>query len=84
MQLTLTSSAVLATLLVPHAATARPAPSAAAPPHARPTAELVSLPPTSPCPAYLGPQCDSVEHELFATGQDIAALGLGRLTGHRH
>jgi hypothetical protein len=42
-----------------------------------PTAELVSLPPTSPCPAYLGPQCDSVEHELIATEQDIAALGLG-------
>jgi hypothetical protein len=77
MQLTLTSSVVLATLLVPHPPHAHRAPRSASQPHAMPTAELAKLPPSSPCPAYLGPQCDSIEHELFATGQDIAALGLG-------
>jgi Spy/CpxP family protein refolding chaperone len=29
------------------------------------------LPPTVPCPAYLGPQCDSRAHERWVTGQDI-------------
>ncbi|MGI5127962.1 hypothetical protein ACQEVB_14215 [Pseudonocardia sp. CA-107938] len=39
-----------------------------------------ALPPTSPCPAYEGPQCDSREHERYATGQDLVDLaGLPRL-----
>ncbi len=29
------------------------------------------LPPTVPCPAYPGPQCDSRAHERWVTGQDI-------------
>jgi hypothetical protein len=55
-------------------------------PTAHPTAdeapahELVSaqttdvLPPTAPCPAYLGPQCSSRAHEQWVTGQDIVDL----------
>jgi hypothetical protein len=74
MQLTLTTSAVLTTLLAPQAAAA-----AAPPSTVHPVADTspAALPPTSPCPAYFGPQCDSVEHEQIATGQDIAALGPG-------
>jgi hypothetical protein len=36
----------------------------------------IPLPRDGACPAYLGPQCDSVRHEQYATGQQIAALGL--------
>lgn len=74
MQLPLMTSAVLAMLPAPHppAVTA----SQAAPPRVAHT-HLAVLPPTGPCPAYLGPQCDSAQHEQYVTGQDIAALGLG-------
>lgn len=75
MQLIMMTSAVLSALLTPHSATTPAAPASAQP------ASVVSpaaLPPVSPCPAYLGPQCDSVQHEQIATGQSIAALGLGR------
>jgi hypothetical protein len=33
-----------------------------------------ALPPTAPCPAYLGPQCSSQAHEQWVTGQDIVDL----------
>jgi hypothetical protein len=74
MQLTLTTSAVLATLLAPHAAVEVTPPATT-----QPAADThpAALPPTSPCPAYLGPQCDSAAHEELVTGHDIAALGLG-------
>ncbi|MFC4947339.1 hypothetical protein [Pseudonocardia sp. GCM10023141] len=38
-----------------------------------------ALPPTSPCPAYLGPQCDSVEHEQIEHTQLVDAQQLANL-----
>lgn len=63
----LASSAVLATLLIPQ-------PAADTVVEAQP--QTAGLPLTSPCPAYVGPQCDSVEHEELATGQAIVAMDL--------
>ncbi|NMI00917.1 hypothetical protein [Pseudonocardia acidicola] len=80
--LPLTPPAVLTAVLAFHPASAS-APTADAPLPA-PTAETAPAPPstplplTSPCPAYLGPQCDSVEHEGWTQAQDLAAMVLGR------
>jgi hypothetical protein len=77
MQLPMTPPLVLAVLL-----TAGPA---ATDTTAEPAA--TSLPPTvdavasTDCPAYLGPQCDSPEHEQWADGQ---ALAESALHVHRH
>lgn len=75
MQLTtLTSLVVLAPLLVPHTPAAVPHTAVTQVPAQAPP---VALPPLSPCPAFLGPQCDSVQHQRLATGQGIAGLALG-------
>ncbi|WP_232666411.1 hypothetical protein [Pseudonocardia sp. TRM90224] len=84
MQLPLTPPVVLAALLV--SAPAGAAGSDALSPEVDPpeidgVAVVDQLPPTSPCPAYLGPQCDSVEHEQWVTGQDIAELATDDLGG---
>ena len=77
MQLPLTPPAVLVALLAaPTGATstAHAAPEEA-PAHVQVSASADVLPPTAPCPAYLGPQCSSRAHEQWVTGQDIVDLG---------
>jgi hypothetical protein len=87
MQLPLASSLAVVALLSPTSAAV--APTAVEHEVADPSTDVAdvpadlpvdALPPTSPCPAYEGPQCDSQEHEQYVTGQDIAELaGLPQL-----
>ena len=77
MQLPLVPPAVLVALLasVPTGETPAAHPTAEeAPAQVLASASTDALPPTAPCPAYLGPQCDSQAHEQWATGQDIVDL----------
>jgi hypothetical protein len=78
MQLPLTPPAVLVALLASTSAGMTPtAPSTAdeAPAEGVVNARATDvLPPTAPCPAYLGPQCSSRAHEQWVTGQDIVQL----------
>jgi hypothetical protein len=75
MSLPMTPPVVLAALFMAAPATsdvpAEPAPAQA----------VVQVPapdgaPSGPCPAYLGPQCDSDAHDRWATGQELADLAL--------
>ncbi|MEJ3659284.1 hypothetical protein WEH80_40640 [Actinomycetes bacterium KLBMP 9759] len=70
----MTPPVVLAALLV--SAPAGAAGSDVLPPEVDDVVVVDQLPPTSPCPAYLGPQCDSEEHEEWVTGQQIAELAV--------
>ena len=75
MQLPLTPPLVLAALLTagPGATDTAPEPSSAVPP----AAVAAAVPAAAPsCPAYLGPQCDSVEHAQWASGQALAELAV--------
>ena len=81
MQLPLTPPAVLVALLTSASAGATPAAHTTATSTTdAPAQAIVSaaatdvLPPTAPCPAYLGPQCDSGAHEQWVTGQDLVDL----------
>jgi hypothetical protein len=78
MQLPLTPPAVLVALLTSTTAGVTPTahPTAdEAPAHGiERAAETDVQPPTPPCPAYLGPQCNSRAHEQWVTGQDIVDL----------
>jgi hypothetical protein len=79
MQRPLTPPMVLAALVVSAVATESPA---APPPAPQPVQEIANVPATGPlphigsCPAYLGPQCDSLAHQQWANGQDLANLVL--------
>jgi hypothetical protein len=79
MQRPLTPPMVLAALVASAVATETPT---APPPAPEPVQEIADVPATGPlphigsCPAYLGPQCDSLAHEQWANGQDLAKLVL--------
>jgi hypothetical protein len=77
MQLPLVPPAVLVALLAPAPTGAAPAAHTTAedaPAQVLASASTDVLPPTAPCPAYLGPQCSSQAHEQWVTGQDIVDL----------
>jgi hypothetical protein len=77
MQRPLTPPMVLAALVVSAVATETPT---APPPAPEPIQEIANVPATGPlphtgsCPAYQGPQCDSLAHQQWANGQDLAKL----------
>ncbi len=79
MQRPLTPPMVLAALVVSAVATETPT---APPPAPEAVQEIANVPATGPlphtgsCPAYLGPQCDSLAHQQWANGQDLAKLVL--------
>ena len=74
MQLPLTSPLVVVALLSPVSAAVAPAAYADPAEDGPAQAARHVLPPTSPCPAYVGPQCDSSSHEQWLTGQDLVDL----------
>jgi hypothetical protein len=82
MQLPLTPPLVLAALLTAGPVATHPATQPAEPgPDAQPTAVDTAASAVPSCPAYLGPRCDSPEHQGWASGQNLADLALH---AHRH
>jgi hypothetical protein len=83
MQLPLTPPLVLAALLTAGPGATDTAPEPAEPSSTVPPAAVAAaVPAAAPsCPAYLGPQCDSVEHAQWASGQALADLARH---AHRH